>query len=247
MSSFITSITKRKKTPDKLVRICLQLLTEPCAEGPSGDAADPEKEVQSLCKRLSQLKGILYGTGDRAEVEEEKARELSTSVQSSGLMIILVDKLSSIPFEARKDAAAIFNNLMHKDTMAFSAYVLQHFPTVLTLIDGYRVPEIALGCGSMVRECVRHDDLARAILSSYKIWMFFDTYVHLPNFDVASDAFNTLRDLLTTTKNKTISSEFLNLQYDTVFAKYETLLLSDNYVTRRRSLKLLAELLLDRR
>lgn len=118
---------------------------------------------------------------------------------------------------------------------------------VLKLMDGYLVPDIALSCGSMLRECARHDELAIAMLHSDHLWMFFDTYVHLPNFDVSSDAFNTLRDLLTTTRNKSIASEFLNTQYEKVFSKYEILLQSDNYVTRRRSLKLLAELLLDRR
>ena len=136
---------------------------------------------------------------------------------------------------------------MHKNIMDFASHVRQNFSMVLMLMDGYHSPDIALSCGSMLRECVRHEDLAREMLASEKIWCFFDSYVHLPNFDVASDAFNTLRDLLTTMKNKSVSAEFLSSQYDTVFSKYETLLKSDNYVTRRRSLKLLAELLLDRR
>jgi calcium binding protein 39 len=131
--------------------------------------------------------------------------------------------------------------------MNFATHVLENFSIVLMLMDGYLSPDIALSCGSMLRECVRHDDLARVMLSTEKIWCFFDSYVHLPNFDVASDAFNTLRDLITTVKNKSIASEFLVAQYDVVFPKYENLLKSDNYVTRRRSLKLLAELLLDRR
>ena len=136
---------------------------------------------------------------------------------------------------------------MHKNIVNFAGYILENFSIVLMLMDGYMQPEIALFCGSMLRECIRHDNLARAIWSSDKIRCFFDTYVHLPNFEVASDAFNTLRDLLTTGKNKEVASEYLNTQFDEVFAKYEVMLKSDNYVTRRRSLKLLGELLLDRR
>lgn len=98
----------------------------------------------------------------------------------------------------------------------------------------------------MLRECIRHDNLARAILQTDKLWLFFDKFLHLPNFDVASDAFNSLRDLLTTTKNKSISAEFLELRFDDVFKKYESLLLSENYVTKRRSLKLLSGILLER-
>lgn len=60
----------------------------------------------------------------------------------------------------------------------------------------------------MLRECVRHDNLATKILKSSYIWKFFDIYIHLPNFDVASDSFNTLRELLITSKNKSISRFF---------------------------------------
>ncbi len=66
----------------------------------------------------------------------------------------------------------------------------------------------------------------------------------MSNFDVASDAFATFKDLLS--KHKAISAEFLERNYDLVFDKYTALLNSPNYVTRRQSLKLLGELLLDR-
>ena len=52
------------------------------------------------------------------------------------------------------------------------------------------------------------------------------------------------KDLLTL--HKQISSEFLERNYDRVFEAYTWLLQSTNYVTRRLSLKLLGELLLDR-
>ena len=51
----------------------------------------------------------------------------------------------------------------------------------------YYYPDVALNSGSMLRECIRHDELARAILNSEKLWLFFDKFLHLPNFDVASD------------------------------------------------------------
>jgi len=43
-----------------------------------------------------------------------------------------------------------------------------------------------------------------------------------------------------------LSAEFLEANYDQVFNQYQKLLNSENYVTRRQSLKLLGELLLDR-
>jgi hypothetical protein len=48
------------------------------------------------------------------------------------------------------------------------------------------------------------------------------------------------------TRHKGCSAAFLERRFEDVFAKYRELLLSPNYVTRRQSLKLLGELLLDR-
>ncbi|CAL5348848.1 unnamed protein product [Camellia sinensis] len=55
-------------------------------------------------------------------------------------------------------------------------------------------------------------------------FMLFFKYVELPNFDVACDAF---------------------LTFKAFFEQYEKLLISSNYVTRRQSLKLLSEFLLE--
>lgn len=53
-----------------------------------------------------------------------------------------------------------------------------------------------------------------------------------------------MQELLT--RHKMLCAEFLEANYDQVFQHYQHLLNSENYVTRRQSLKLLGELLLDR-
>ena len=100
-------------------------------------------------------------------------------------------------------------------------YSYIHVYPIERLIGGYANPDSALNCGSMLRECIRYDDLAIQLLHSPCLWYFFDNYVHLRNFEVASDSFNTLRDLLTTPRNKLISSEFLGQNYDSVMLHYE--------------------------
>lgn len=44
----------------------------------------------------------------------------------------------------------------------------------------------------VLRECIRHEPLAKKILESVHFWKFF-TYVDLSTFDVASDAFATFK------------------------------------------------------
>lgn len=52
----------------------------------------------------------------------------------------------------------------------------------------YESAEVALNCGMMLRECLRHEPLARTILFSEEFDCFF-RYVELSTFDIASDAF----------------------------------------------------------
>jgi len=44
----------------------------------------------------------------------------------------------------------------------------------------------------MLRECCRHEELARIVLHSDKFYNFF-TYVEMSTFDIASDAFSTFK------------------------------------------------------
>ncbi|KAK0179814.1 hypothetical protein PV327_005530 [Microctonus hyperodae] len=95
----------------------------------------------------------------------------------------------------------------------------------------------------MLRECARYEALAKIMIYSDDFYNFFK-YVEVSTFDIASDAFSTFKELLT--RHKILSAEFLEVNYDKVFSHYQRLLNSENYVTRRQSLKLLGELLLDR-
>ena len=64
--------------------------------------------------------------------------------------------------------------------------------TCLYLCVSYENAEVALNCGMMLRECFRHEDLAKLVLMSDNFYKFFD-YVELSTFDIASDAFSTFK------------------------------------------------------
>jgi len=59
----------------------------------------------------------------------------------------------------------------------------------------YDNQDIALNCGIMLRECLRHEPLARIVLYSEHFWRFFN-YVELSTFDIASDAFATFKVII---------------------------------------------------
>ncbi|TQD70004.1 hypothetical protein C1H46_044465 [Malus baccata] len=103
---------------------------------------------------------------------------------------------------------------------------------------------MALHYGAMLRECIRHQSVARYVLESQHMKKFFD-YIQLPNFDIAADAAATFKELLT--RHKSTVADFLSKNYDWFFAEYNSKLLeSSNYITRRQAVKLLGDILLDR-
>jgi len=110
------------------------------------------------------------------------------------------------------------------------------------LFSGYKDQTIALSCGSMLRDCIRHKRLARRVLHSEWVLQFF-VEIEERKFEVSSDAFVTFRDLLT--RHKDLVAHFLDEKFDEFFSRYNQCLRSKNYMTRRQLLKLLGELLLD--
>ncbi len=65
----------------------------------------------------------------------------------------------------------------------------------------------------ILRESIRHEQLAKQILESHSFWKFFD-YVELSTFDIASDAFASFKDLLT--RHKALVAKFIESNYDAV-------------------------------
>eukprot|EP01120_Amphizonella_sp_Union-15-10_P006568 TRINITY_DN2128_c0_g1_i2.p1 TRINITY_DN2128_c0_g1~~TRINITY_DN2128_c0_g1_i2.p1 ORF type:complete len:371 (+),score=61.06 TRINITY_DN2128_c0_g1_i2:40-1113(+) len=206
-----------------------------------------EKAREETTKNLQGLKELLLGNTETTTTPET-ITQVASEIFNHDLIPCFVSNLEKIEFEAKKDVASIFNFLLRRSTGKDSRnltveYILKNPQIIDMLVKGCDNPDIALNCGAMLRECIRHEELAKMMLYSENFYKFF-LIIEMPNFDVASDGFATFKDLLT--KHKQICAEFLEKNYDKIFDNYTKLLHSDNYVTKRQSLKLLGELLLDR-
>ncbi|VDD96300.1 unnamed protein product [Enterobius vermicularis] len=202
-----------------------------------------EKAAEEVSRWLQAYKGIIYGL-DGQEPHPEQVAQLAQETYNANVLPMLIKNLSKLDFESKKDVAQIFNNLLRRQIGTRSPtveYLCARPEMLLVLVNGYETSEIAVTCGSMLRECIRHEHLAKIILHNPVFYNFFQ---YVSTFDIASDAFSTFKDLIT--KHRGICAEFLEANYDKFFESYQKLLNSDNYVTRRQSLKLLGELLLDR-
>eukprot|EP01128_Nolandella_sp_AFSM9_P002517 TRINITY_DN12882_c0_g1_i1.p1 TRINITY_DN12882_c0_g1~~TRINITY_DN12882_c0_g1_i1.p1 ORF type:complete len:332 (-),score=93.61 TRINITY_DN12882_c0_g1_i1:132-1127(-) len=235
---------KKIKKPGDLVKACKTLLLTIDKKGASHK--DYEKLVEELSRFIASIKTVLYGDGER-EPNQEHAAALAEEAYNVDFIELLVTHMGNVEFEAKKDSCSIFNNLLRRQTGTDRFPTVEHIaknPSILSaMIDGYKNPDFALTTGAMVREAIKHESLARILLREDNFYPLFD-FVDMPNFDIASDSFSTFKDLLT--NHKAIVAEFLEANYDRFFENYKKLLSSQNYVTKRQSLKLLGELLLDR-
>ncbi|KAL7075738.1 hypothetical protein ACQ4LE_004945 [Meloidogyne hapla] len=232
---------KSHKSPGEIVRNLREalLLIE------KGQERKSEKAVEEINRWLQAIKSIIYGQ-DNQEPNTEQISQLVQEIYNASVLPMLIRQLTKLDFESKKDVALIFNNLLRRQIGTRSPtveYLCARPEILMTLVRGYEASEIALTCGTMLRECTRHEHLAKMILLSEQFFDFF-RYVESATFDIASDAFSTFKDLIT--KHKSLCADLLEKQYDRFFECYQKLLLSENYVVRRQSLKLLGEILLDR-
>uniref|UniRef100_A0A453FUA0 Mo25-like protein n=1 Tax=Aegilops tauschii subsp. strangulata TaxID=200361 RepID=A0A453FUA0_AEGTS len=155
-------------------------------------------------------------------------------------------ELTSSELQVRKDLVICWCILLGQkvdENYCCVKYIEDHVELLDFLVVCYKKSDLALNCGIMVRECIKHPTLAKYILESNSFELFFE-YVELPNFDIASDALNTFKDLLT--KHETVVSVYLSSHYEQFFERYTRILTSTNYVTRRQSVKqFLSEFLLE--
>jgi calcium binding protein 39 len=208
---------------------------------------------------------------------------LTSNSTMQELMPTLIENLSLLPFESRKVVAHVFNYLMvagldgsdaelYTQIMdTFCSYIEHYFDRfAMAIVRGLdttqqgNTTDVALHMGSMYRSFLRHPSLYRGLVSTteraqYYVFPFLDTYVHVPNFDVSSDALECLKLVLTAGGDTVpaasqaimaeMAAEFLTRDYDPVWEeRFNPKLLSDSasYMIRRVSLQILSTVLLTR-
>ncbi|RVW57817.1 putative MO25-like protein [Vitis vinifera] len=141
-----------------------------------------------------ELKLILYGSGENEPVAEACA-ELTQEFFKENTLRLLIIFLRKLNLEARRDATQVVANLQRqqvKSRLIASDYLEANLDLMELLISGYEDLDIALHYGGMLKECIRHQSIARHVLESQQMRKFFD-YIQIPNFDVAADATATFK------------------------------------------------------
>ncbi|KAG5952568.1 hypothetical protein E4U58_000707 [Claviceps cyperi] len=240
------------------------------------DGPNASVKADDLARVLSQMKVVLQGTQETDSSPEQIYQLVTGLIDEDLLHLLAVNLfrlpfesrkdvqiIYSYVFRFRPVSAA-----PKSDPIALS-YVVCNRPQVLVeLCRSYDHKESAIPAGSVLRELLKNEAAAAVILyddddepgSSAKglnaidrerpqsgrgvFWRFFD-WIDKSSFEVAADAFTTFRELLT--RHKDLVPRYLSVNFDKFFETYHgTLVQSNSYVTKRQSIKLLGEILLDR-
>jgi len=219
----------------------------------SGDEKLSSEDIGNATIKVSQtlgaMKFMLYGDADH-EPKDENRKKLTSLLHKSGLLLKIILRLRTFDFEGKKDGAAVANHIVRRSEQNDTkGYLIKNMRAIQqSLVAGYASPESALPSGSILQEIAKQEVLVDALLKErgesnviYQVMAYGDRR----NFDIMSDAFTSLK--LLTTRHKGILSQWLEDNYDTFFKKFNDLVSSKNYVSRRQSLKLLGEILLERK
>ncbi|CAI9756663.1 unnamed protein product [Fraxinus pennsylvanica] len=235
----------KPKTPTDLVRQTRDLLIL-ADRGTDTKESKREEKMMELSKHIRDLKSILYGDSE-SEPVSEACTQLTQEFFRENTLRLLITCLPKLNLETRKDATQVVANLQRQQVQSrliACDYLEKNIDLMDTLIAGYENTDLALHYGAMLRECIRHQTVARYVLESEHMKKFFD-YIQLPNFDIASDAAATFKELLT--RHKSTVAEFLSKNYDWLLG--EILLDRPNsavmtrYVSSRDNLRILMNLL----
>ncbi|PFH48065.1 hypothetical protein AMATHDRAFT_66277 [Amanita thiersii Skay4041] len=231
----------KPRTPPDLVRGIRDAIPKLDTSAPGSEAR--KKACEEITKNLQSIKALLHG---EVEPQPELVAQLAQETYTTDLLLLLVLHIARFEFEARKDVVQIFNNLLRRQIGSRSPtveYLAAKHEIIFATLAGYENEDVALNTGMILKEILRHEQLCKILLYSDQFYKF-PHYIETTTFGISCDAFANLKETLT--RHKPMVAEYLDRNYDRFFASFTTLILSNNYVTKRQSLKLLGEILLDR-
>lgn len=152
----------KPRTPVDIVRQTRDLLSFAARSSESRESKREEKMAE-LFKNLRELKSILYGNSESEPVSEACA-QLTQEFFRENTLRLLITCLPKLNLEARKDATQVVANLQRQQVnsrLIASDYLEANLDLLDILIAGYENTDMALHYGAMLRECIRHQTVAR--------------------------------------------------------------------------------------
>ncbi|KAJ6390257.1 hypothetical protein OIU77_024471 [Salix suchowensis] len=174
-----------------------------------------EEKMSELSNVILEIRIVLFGNG-KAEPSPDACAHLAQDFFKHDTFRLLILSLPKLDLGARQNATHVIANLQRQRVcgrLIAPEYLENNLDLVDILLPGYKDGEIAITYGAILRECIRHQIVARYVLETEHLKKFF-TCIQIPNFEIASDAQATFKELLT--RHKSTVAEFLSVNYDWV-------------------------------
>ena len=248
--------SKSKSKPHELIRsLARDLQTSP---QPRLDAvltlSVTDAEYNELENYLAAAcAGVTANAHIKKQPKPEDIEKCLHMAETESLLVHISNKISDVAPETRRILCAIWGYLLKLEhPKSFQRpmvdFLIAHLDSIDRLIRSYgrtsRGADVTIGI--MIRDSTRFSRIIEYILSRDLVFMLFDV-MESGNFDVSSDAFQTMRELLT--NHKDISAPWLSKNFDKFFNQYMNPLQrpsEESYVIIRQSLSVLSGILLDR-
>jgi calcium binding protein 39 len=201
---------------------------------------DPLAQSADSCSYIQDLLNAIEAS---TYTDAEKA-QLFQGMLDADLPARALEVLPSLEFEAQKNIMRLFHKMVLLGAEAVFEYVRSHHRILQLLLDGCGNVEVALHCHTMLQSCTLHSDLVVCMLEAGFAMELLKLAQH-QSFDISADAFYSLRALLLTHKPE--AAAYLEAHFKDFFVPYNELLQTADYVAKRQGLRLLGNILLDRK
>lgn len=194
---------------------------------------------------------------DVAEVDEktpEESEEVIVSSPKSVLTKMITDPcvvllLTHLCHFATPTRHALLNTLtkVFRDPPSkpvFVASVLKNRVILDQLVCGCANRQYWAGCGNFLRVLVRSEKIASALMHTHKLFSAIVALVENREFDIAANAFDTLKTLLR--KHPKLTGKYLNKNFEEMCVKFDHMTSCRTYITKVHSLHLLGSILLNK-
>lgn len=187
---------------------------------PSNEQRD--SRVVDFSGHLSAMRRVLLADAERHNDETFQATvELSVRLQATQFFLVVFRFLQFFPLDVRKDVVFVTTSLLRRNAGDVVAFFQQHTEVIDSLLSAMVRPETALLAGQVLREAVKQPFLAYVVFLSSHFWHFFEHYLHSPNFDVASESFALIKELLTAPQLREVQDGFFETNGDVFILQYQ--------------------------
>jgi calcium binding protein 39 len=194
------------------------------------------------------------GAGRAEPSTSDEVRNLLTALLSADVLVRLVSNLRLLDFEVKKAVTKAFSWCMQLQSADGwpAKQVIEHITAdkrlLEILVKGCLEPpahqqfKYTLHFNVLLKACMRHSSIVEVLLREGFLSQIMGG-LDSSSFEVTSEAFAILTEILF--DNRDVSAPYVDEHFEEFFGQYNALLRKHDYVTVRRLLKLLGDLLFE--